>query len=714
MARFSFIFASGSARGPVLAALAAAGLTLLLAAPPAAAQVVVNEIHYNSPGSPDVEFVELFNAGAAPVSLAGWTLLDDNDGNPPCPLSGTLQPGGFLIVAGNLAAFQAAYPGAGPLNPAALDGATPGSGFALGNTSDAVRLFDGTGAPVDAVFYEESGAWPAAADGDGPSLELRNPSIDNALATSWLASVTVGGTPGATNSRFEPNPPPEIGGVERDPALPAAGDPVRIAVAVTDDAPLAAVELQFDDGDGGGYQPLAMNDAGVDGDAVAGDDVWTATLAPRPEGTVVRYWTRATDAGNQTATSPPTAPAAWDGYTVGRVPPPLKIVEMLASNLSTNVDEFGQTDDWVELWNPGPAAVDLDGMFLTDDRGRPRRWQLPARVLAPGERVLVWCDVEPEQGALHASFALGRDGGEVALYDTVDGGNTEIDGFRYGPQNPDVSFGNRPDGAREREYLAGPTPGTSNDAAPLFSSLALNEFQAASQIPGAPDWVEVYNRGALTVGLSSWALSDDPAVPDRYVFPAGTFLSPGEYLVLDENDLGFALSADGEVLLLTSSNGLIGQDWWDFGPQLDDVSLARVPDGGPVRRFVAPPSPGSANACPTNLSDLPPVEGLRADGTAAWSWLPLDGAEAYDVVRGDLATLRASGPVDGAVEACVADDREDPAAWDPDDPAPGAGRFYLVRGVNRACRLGSWDAAGAPAQQGSRDPGFSAAAAGCP
>jgi hypothetical protein len=54
------------------------------------------------------------------------------------------------------------------------------------------------------VRYDDVAPWPTEPDGDGPSLELLDPSLDNALATSWAASIAPHGTPGEANSLTEP------------------------------------------------------------------------------------------------------------------------------------------------------------------------------------------------------------------------------------------------------------------------------------------------------------------------------------------------------------------------------------------------------------------------------------------------------------------------------------------------------------------------------
>ena len=51
----------------------------------------------------------------------------------------------------------------------------------------------------DSVQYDDDPPWPGEPDGEGPTLELIDPNLDNALPQSWAASVGYG-TPGEMNS----------------------------------------------------------------------------------------------------------------------------------------------------------------------------------------------------------------------------------------------------------------------------------------------------------------------------------------------------------------------------------------------------------------------------------------------------------------------------------------------------------------------------------
>lgn len=160
-------------------------------------ELVITEIMYNTPDSPDNEYVEIYNHTAVTVDLTGFYLLDDNDDHDPCMLVGSLAPGEVLVVAGDPTLFAAGYPTVTNVNPNYFN--VDDLGWALSNGGELVRLFNASLEIVDAVEYDDVDPWPVEPDGDGPSLELIDVDLDNALASSWVVTVA-GGTPGVYDS----------------------------------------------------------------------------------------------------------------------------------------------------------------------------------------------------------------------------------------------------------------------------------------------------------------------------------------------------------------------------------------------------------------------------------------------------------------------------------------------------------------------------------
>jgi hypothetical protein len=144
----------------------------------------------------------------------------------------------------------------------------------------------------------------------------------------------------------------------------------------------------------------------------------------------------------------------------------LVINEFMASNDFGPVDEFENHDDWIEIYNAGDEAIDIGGMYFTDDLTDLTNSQIPAdnpilTTIEAGGYLVIWADKEPEQGALHlADVKLSGDGEQIGLID-VDG-TTIIDSLTFGEQTSDVSYGRLPDGSDTWQFFDVPTPGESN------------------------------------------------------------------------------------------------------------------------------------------------------------------------------------------------------------------------------------------------------------
>lgn len=558
----------------------------------AGTDIVINEIMYNSIGN-DVEFIELYNASTTQYNLQNWYILDDNDSHSPCILNWTLNPGEYLIIAGDVAQFRQKYPTVANVNPNAFD--TGGTGWSLANGGDVVRLFDNNKTLQDIVAYSDGGDWPNSPDGNGPSLELLNPALDNSLPTSWDPSSMDGGTPGAKNSVYTENVEPTCKDGFRSPLLPTSSDNVIVSVLAFDNEGLSRVELFVNLGTG--YKSLAMNDNGTNGDAVAGDSLFTTTIPNQSSNRVVKYYAVATDNIGQQDLWPNNAPTEYHAYTVDYQPPKLRITELLAVNNTVNKDEFGEYDDWFEFHNEDTKTVNLSGMFVSNNLNNPRAFKLPSINIAPGEYKIFWADNTPNQGNFHVDFKLASSGEEVGIFETVDHGNVLIHGWKYGLMSADVSMGFMPETGTAPEYLTSPTPGASNASSQLFSPVCINEFQSTSDFGGTDDWVEIYNRGPASFDLSGCFLSDERTNHTKWTFPQGKVLKPGEFLVIYEDALGFGFSSEGkDVIMLTAADSTTGLDFYDFGEQFPDKSEGRFPDGTNTWKFFAEPTKGAPNS----------------------------------------------------------------------------------------------------------------------
>ncbi|MBZ5641119.1 MAG: DNRLRE domain-containing protein, partial [Acidobacteriia bacterium] len=140
----------------------------------------------------------------------------------------------------------------------------------------------------------------------------------------------------------------------------------------------------------------------------------------------------------------------------------LIINEFLSSNNTATTDEYGEFDDYLEIYNPTDAAVDMSGMFLTDNLDSPAQYRIPAGVTVPAHGYIVfWCDSTPSQGARHTNFNIARAGEQLGLFDTEVNGIAAIDTLTFTTQTTDLASGRFPDG-QDGFVTMPPTPGAAN------------------------------------------------------------------------------------------------------------------------------------------------------------------------------------------------------------------------------------------------------------
>lgn len=71
-----------------------------------------------------------------------------------------------------------------------------------------------------------------------------------------------------------------------------------------------------------------------------------------------------------------------------------------------------------------------------------------------------------------------------------------------------------------------------------YSQVVINELSPSNNTTIAdedgdyPDWIELYNSGAVAVNLAGYRLSDDVNLPAKWVFPAGVVIQPSGYITL--------------------------------------------------------------------------------------------------------------------------------------------------------------------------------------
>ncbi|MGC4016046.1 MAG: lamin tail domain-containing protein [Luteolibacter sp.] len=141
-------------------------------------------------GSSDFEYIELMNISNAPIDVRGVKVQNGITFDFASSTIPTLEAGARMLVVGNTTSFPFRYGSGLP-----VAGQYSGS---LSNSGETVRIASATDATIASVTYGVATPWPAAANGTGPAMVLKNPfaNPDQGLGSNWRASYTPGGNPG--------------------------------------------------------------------------------------------------------------------------------------------------------------------------------------------------------------------------------------------------------------------------------------------------------------------------------------------------------------------------------------------------------------------------------------------------------------------------------------------------------------------------------------
>ena len=325
----------------------------------------------------------------------------------------------------------------------------------------------------------------------------------------------------------------------------------------------------------------------------------------------------------------------------------------------------GTPGDWIELTNTGPAAADVSGWVLKDDKDE-RTFALPAStVIEPGAFLAV--DVD---GSGATNFGLGK--ADIARLFLADG-TTLVDSYAW-TAHAATTWGRCPDGTGDFRETTASTRGAANACATsAAATVRLNEVESSDGSAG--DWIELVNTGTAPVDASGLVLKDNDD-SHAAVLPAGSTIIAGGYLVVEAPVLGFGLGgADSARLFGTDGVTLIdAYDWTAHA----GATYGRCPDGVGAFTDTASASKGTANDCA-----VPAPADVRINETESSGGTP-----------GDWVELVNPGTVDVDLSGWIVRDNDDThTAVLPAGSVIAAGGFFVVEEGMLGFGLGSADSA---------------------
>lgn len=149
----------------------------------------------------------------------------------------------------------------------------------------------------------------------------------------------------------------------------------------------------------------------------------------------------------------------------------IMINEFSAANKSNYLDNYGEYEDWIELYNAGATSVNLQGYYLSDEVANPTQWQIPAGVTIPagGRRIFYASNRDVVVGAsVHTNFKLTQMRQESVVLSDPSG--NIIDQYTIvSPMQRNHSFGRETDGGANWRVYPTPTPNASNNTGTSYT-----------------------------------------------------------------------------------------------------------------------------------------------------------------------------------------------------------------------------------------------------
>lgn len=268
---------------------------------------------------------------------------------------------------------------------------------------------------------------------------------------------------------------PEISNVLVSPTETTVGDTVWISADVTGQVISAKLAYRFADTEL--FQWIEMFDDGSHADGSSGDGQFGVYIENVSNLLEYYVYVENDSAGRF---SPDRAAFEFYQHASKIRSGDLVINEVMPQN-ALEMDEFGEYDGWLELYNTTPYSISLEHLYLSNDASNLTQWTLPNTTIAANAYLKIWLDETPIQGSNHTNFSLTGDSNSLFL-SNQDG--TILESVPIDAVTDITSFGRFPNGTGSFSELK-PTPGLENlevteklltDAVFIYPNPAKNAF----------------------------------------------------------------------------------------------------------------------------------------------------------------------------------------------------------------------------------------------
>ena len=163
------------------------------------------------------------------------------------------------------------------------------------------------------------------------------------------------------------------------------------------------------------------------------------------------------------------------------------INEFSASNFDSHLDNYGEYEDWVELYNTSNTDVDINGWYLTDKSNNLTKWQFPSSFIVSANSVaIIYCSGLDEivGGVAHSNFKITQTKfNEVFVLSDASG--SVVDSISVVPTQNSHSRGRETNGSSIWSVFTTATPNANNTGA-MLEYAPMPSFSQTSGYYNAP------------------------------------------------------------------------------------------------------------------------------------------------------------------------------------------------------------------------------------
>ena len=138
------------------------------------------------------------------------------------------------------------------------------------------------------------------------------------------------------------------------------------------------------------------------------------------------------------------------------------INEFMADNTTTIVDQDGDFNDWIELYNSNNTPINLSNFSLSDQDNNPYKWKFPEVIIPAQSFLIIFASGKNilDVNELHTNFKISSNGESLFLSNDL---GQIIDQIEPIELTENKSYGRSPDGSDNLFPFVLSTPNNSNN-----------------------------------------------------------------------------------------------------------------------------------------------------------------------------------------------------------------------------------------------------------